>query len=56
MAMDGSAPKREVLFEGLSDKQILSLPKEEVDHLIARRTDSLSGWLSNPSRVFQSGL
>jgi hypothetical protein len=34
MDMDPSAPKREVLFEGLRDEQILNLPKEEVDQLI----------------------
>jgi hypothetical protein len=34
MDMDASVPKREVLFEGLRDEQILNLPKEEVDQLI----------------------
>jgi hypothetical protein len=32
--MNASAPKREVLFEGLSHEEILNLPKEEVDQLI----------------------
>jgi hypothetical protein len=34
MDMDASVSKREVLFEGLRDEQILNLPKEEVDQLI----------------------
>jgi hypothetical protein len=32
--MDTPVPKREVLFEGLSEEEILSLPKEEIEQFI----------------------
>ena len=46
--------RREVLFEGLSEQEILNLPSEELENLVLLGEPLVfSRWISGPSRLFQ---